>query len=524
MSKQNKRKSLPVKTAKYGVPNALINYYLVLFFTVFPLIFTNKFSNIRHDKLNFFLLLSCTVIFVELIAFIIAYYEKRRTGILTEKKWYQQLNFTDFAFGALIVLYILSTIFSKYPIESVTGTQGRNNGLLLFIVYFLIYIVISRFYVFKEYVFAVFACVCFAVFLLGILNFFYIDPLGMYAGYGKQVTNDFTSTIGNKNLMSAFCCLTAPAFLLLFMNTKNNILKYLYLAVSALGFASMLCSDSESGFLGFAPITALILLYYSRNVSMLKKFFTAISSMLLCAKLLRVFAYAVGDVKKDLGAMQTLFIYDNKILFAFALAVFISAGLYLLERKGNVHELPRVVPWILIGIYTAVLIMLITLFINYTFIDTDSKLDGIMTFFRFNEKWGTHRGYMWIKSFEIFKNSGIKNALFGCGPDTFFSAFSPYFGELYERFGNSSTNCAHNEYLNYLITTGVLGLSAYVAVFVSAVIKAVKTAPKNYLSLVFITPVVCYLFQSVVNIATPVVTPMLFVFLALSQAVVRKTN
>ena len=522
MSKKNKVKIQSVKAAKYNASNAMINYYLVLIFTAFPLFFTNKFSNIRHDKLNAFLVLSCTLVFVEFIIFIVSHFERKRVGDFPEEKWYKQLSFTDYAFGALIVLYILSTVFSKYPLESLTGTQGRNNGLLLFIVYFLIYIVISRFYYFKEYVFALAACGCLVVFLLGILNFFFIDPLGMYAGYSEKVAEDFTSTIGNKNLMSAFCCLTVPAFLLLFMNTKKSVLRYLYLVVSAVGFTAMLCADSESGFLGFVPILALTLLYYSRNVSMLRKFFVAVSAMLLCAKLLRVFSFVMQDVEKGFGTMQTLFIYNNKSFIVLAVTVLVSVGLYLMERKNGVLELPRAVPFVLIGIYALALIVLISLFVNYTFVDTESKLGGVMSFFRFDEKWGTHRGYMWIKSFEIFKTSGIKNALIGSGPDTFYSAFSPYFSELNERFGNSSTNCAHNEFLNYLITAGILGLAAYISVFVSAIIKAVKSAKENYLALVFIAPVICYFLQSVVNIATPITTPLLFVFLALSQAVARK--
>ena len=47
--------------------------------------------------------------------------------------------------------------------------------------------------------------------------------------------------------------------------------------------------------------------------------------------------------------------------------------------------------------------------------------------------------------------------LFGMGPDTFYFAFEPYFKEL-EEYGNSSTDAAHNENINYLITIGAAGL------------------------------------------------------------------
>lgn len=526
MSKKNKSKNAnkaKENTKKqYNVSNAVINYYLVLMFTVFPLFFTNQFSKIRHDKYYVYLALSGVLAVVEIIALLLSLSSNDSKRNLGQEKWYKQLSVPDYAFGALILVYIISTIFSVSPLDSFTGEAGRNNGLLIFIVFFLVYIIISRLYAFKEYVFVFVSGGSLAVYLLCILNFFYIDPLGMYRGYSLTTVKDFTATIGNKNIMSAFCCLTIPLFVMLFLNSKHKVFRYIYLAVGGIGFASMLCADSESGFLGLIPTLALILLYYSRNISMLRKFFTAIASMLIASKILILFSLAVKGVEKGFGTMQTIFIYDYKSLIAIVIVAGIAFGLWTLEKKNSGFTVPKAVPAVLIGIYAIAFIGIVSLFVKYSFIDTESKLGGIMTFFRFNEKWGTHRGYMWIKGWEIFKTSGVKNMLIGWGPDTFYMAFSPYFTELSEKFNNSSTNCAHNEFLNYLVTTGILGLGAYLTLFVSAIVRAVKTASKNPLAVVFAAPVVCYLFQSVVNIANPIVTPLLFIFLALSEAVVRK--
>ncbi len=509
---------------KYNVSKAVINYYLVLMFTVFPLFYTNQFSKIRHDKFYVYMGLSIALILLELVVLIINLFDKGRVRNLREKKWYQQLTVPDFAFTALIAVYVISTLLSKTPLDAFTGEAGRNNGLLIFILFFAVYLIISRLYRVKEYVFVVMAAGCFAVYLLSILNFFYIDPLNMYAGYDQNTIIDFTATIGNKNIMSAFCCLTTPLFMMLYMNRKHKTFKFVYLAVCGTGFASMLCSDSESGFLGFVPILALILLFYSRNISMLRKYFTAISSMLICSKLLIAFSLASRGVEKGFGTMQTLFIYDYKSLIAIVIMLVVVFALWYIEDKNSEVVIPKAVPIALGALYAVIFAVIVGLFVRYSFIDTNSKLGGVMTFFRFNEKWGTHRGFMWIKGWEIFKTSGVKNALIGSGPDTFYHMFLPYFSELSEKFNNSSTNCAHNEFLNYLVTTGVLGLGAYVTLFVSAVVRAVKAAKFNAMTVVFIAPVVCYLFQSVVNIANPIVTPILFIFLAMSEAMVRQAK
>lgn len=561
LSKNKKDKFLnKLSDNKYNVSNALVNYYLVLMFTLFPLYFSEKYSNIRHDKLNVYLLLSGLLIAFVGICRLISYFEKKRLEALPEEKWYKQLSVPDYAFGALILLYTLSTLLARIPVEAFFGasqfnsSSGRNNGLLIFIFFFFVYIVISRFFWAKEYVFACIAGGSLAVYLLGILNFFYMDifkvfgrEMSMYYGYGDATIKDFISTIGNKNIMSAFCCLTIPFLLMLYINSDKKRLKYFYLVSGGIGFSAMLCADSESGFLGLVPTLALILLFYSRKVSMLRKFFVALSAMFIAAKLLslvtvlvralekvpfivdKLFIYSMKDLAekgngKGFGTMQTLFIYDNKSLILIAVCVIAALGLWFLEKKKPDFTLPKAVPYALVAVYALAVAFLAGLFVKYSFLDTHSKLDGIMTFFRFDEKWGTHRGYMWIKAIEIFKNTNPKNILIGSGPDTFYMMFSPYFSELVQKFNNSSTNCAHNEFLNYLVTTGILGLGAYLTLFVSAIVRSVKTAAENPMSVVFIAPVVCYLFQSVVNIANPEVTPLLFIFLALSEAVVRKTR
>ena len=51
-----------------------------------------------------------------------------------EKKavpWYKKLSFTDYAFGAFILVCTISTVFSQDPYDAFFGISGRNNGLFL---------------------------------------------------------------------------------------------------------------------------------------------------------------------------------------------------------------------------------------------------------------------------------------------------------------------------------------------------------------------------------------------------------
>ena len=66
--KQNyAKKSNAVKIKEtYNVNNALLNYYLALMFTLFPLFYSNAYFNIRHDKYYLFIGLTAITIVVEL--------------------------------------------------------------------------------------------------------------------------------------------------------------------------------------------------------------------------------------------------------------------------------------------------------------------------------------------------------------------------------------------------------------------------------------------------------------------------
>lgn len=78
MKKQNETNNTEtVVKKKYGVSNTLVNYYLALMFTVFPLFFTEKFTNIRHDKLHVYLVLSCVLILSVGVTAVVGYFEKK---------------------------------------------------------------------------------------------------------------------------------------------------------------------------------------------------------------------------------------------------------------------------------------------------------------------------------------------------------------------------------------------------------------------------------------------------------------
>lgn len=505
---------------EYSLNSILVNLYLAAMFIIFPLYYTQQYSNIRHDKYDVFLVLSALLVVGEVfLLFALASKGKAKDNISA----YKTLTTTDYAMLALLLVYVVSTIFSAYREDAFTGEAGRNNGCLIMIVYVAVYFIITREFSHWEYLFAAFALGSGIVFLLAVLNFYYIDPLNMYVGYEPADVENFSSTIGNKNLVSSFICVCLPALMLLFMNTKSRLLSAIYFIAEVLGFSALMVSDSDSGFVGFFALLLLVLVYYIRKPNYMFKYFLSLFSMLLGAKVLFVFSVAAQGKVKELSSIPSFFVYTNGLSFVLILLTLILCGVFfIISRKNAEALLPKAVFYAAAAVVAACFLAVVYMIIKYTFIDTTSELNGISSYFRFDDKWGTHRGYIWRKSFEIFLDANIKDKLIGCGPDTLVYPFTPFFAELASRFGNDSTNCAHNEYLNYLVTTGILGLAAYLAVIASFIVRAVKYAKHNPLIIVCAGSVICYSIQAIANITQPITTPLFILMLCIGEALCRQ--
>lgn len=530
-AKPNKKQNT-YKIPKYTVKEALVNYYLFIMFALFPLFFSNRFFNIRHDKFYFFIILTGALLVAELL--IIATNTIDNTATVNQTKeradklpLYKTLSFTDWAVLAFLAVCIISTLLSDHPYEAFFGeslsaaSAGRNSGLLLIIFYVVAYFLITRLFHYFEYVFVAFACGSALVFILAILNSFYIDPFQMFVGLDEHQQIIFTSTIGNINLLSSFICVALPVMITLSVHTQKNSLRALYLVVSGIGFASLMVADSDSGILGLGGFLIIYLIWYSRRIDRLKRYFLAVSVMLIFSKLLRLFSLIMNDRNKGMDTYQSFFVYSNSSYILLAAIGLITIGLYLLDSKKPGITLSKAVPITLTVIFALIAAAVISIVVYFSCIDTKTDLGNLNTLLRFNDKWGTHRGFMWIRSMWIFGDFSFIDKIFGCGPDTFYFAFSPYFEEL-TKFGDSSTNAAHNEYINYLITVGIAGLAAYLAIVGGAIARAVKTAKQNPLAIVFVSAVICYSVQAVVNISQPITTPLFIIFIALCEALSSK--
>ena len=113
--------------------------------------------------------------------------------------------------------------------------------------------------------------------------------------------------------------------------------------------------------------------------------------------------------------------------------------------------------------------------------------------------------------------------LFGYGPDTFgIITVNNYYEEMASRFFEKFDS-AHNEYLQYFITIGFVGLTAYLCLLFTSIIEMFNACSKNSFLIAISFSVICYAAQAVVNISVPIVAPIMFTLLMIGVAAARQT-
>ena len=529
----------------YTLMNSIVTVFLLMMFAAFPLFvslyidgqfpfihFDDGFVGIRHQKYYFFVVMAALALIAELML-MLTNSSREPDGKALKKPLFRSLSFTDVAAAALALSCALSTLLSPYielafwgEISLGSFSVGRNNGLFLILFYVMVYFLITRLYRYREFVFTALAAVCGIVYLLTVLNGFYIDPLNMLEQFKTSqpsVYMEFFSTIGNKNMLASFICVTLPVSFVMFILSESIWKKVIYICSTGLGAMAMIIGDSDSALLGTAVFLAVILVVFARYPARLKQYFLALTFMLGSVSLLRLFSLLMNDKYKELGELTKGILFSDKLYIFVVAAAVITVLLYILDGRKPDLTLPKAIPVAIGAFFGCAALAAFGVFLWFSVVDTETDLGSMEKLLRMNDAWGTHRGIMWLRSFKIFGEASVWQKLFGLGPDTFYFAFEPYFSQL-EEYGNSSTDAAHNEYINYLITIGAAGLAAYLSFVGGALVRGLKAAKRNPLVLPCAAAVIAYLAQATVNIALPISTPLLIIFVSLCEAFARQAR
>ena len=442
---------------------------------------------------------------------------------------------TDVFFFAFLIVATISTIGSQFPKESFYGNAGRNQGLECIIFYFLSYIAITRTYIFKRWHFDFMIYSCVFACIWAFTDFLALDIFHFLDGVNGVQRIMFTSSIGNLNTFTNYSGMGLAVACVLFCNEINLKKTIVYGVCIFWCLVGCICGRADNAVLSIITIYAVLPFFIFNNRRGLSRFLIMVALIFISF----MFIYLTAPLSKETyfqelrGSFMMSLIKIAPIRFLAIPFTLIAGGVtyYLMIKKPvydtvnvgtNLNPLDSPVSkwykraWgIMLGVvFLFVLIVAIDLNIthNEARVAIWSKIPSYNQLI-FNDDWGTHRGHNWRIAMTNFRDFNLFKKLFGYGPDTYLIITErSFYEDMINRYGEIYDS-AHNEYINYLLCEGLLGLITYLGTFISALVLSFKDAKKNPLVLAAFMAVLSYMVQAVVNIAIPITTPIFFTFM-----------
>ena len=142
--------------------------------------------------------------------------------------------------------------------------------------------------------------------------------------------------------------------------------------------------------------------------------------------------------------------------------------------------------------------------------------------FPLEDSFGTNRGYIWKRTLLNFKELPLWQKLFGYGPNCFYQSLQQRFGaEMHELFDSPFLD-AHNEALQILAITGILGLASYLGMQLSLLASCLRKCRLDGIFLAGSVGITAYLLQGLVNNPSIFTLPPFFLFLGILENRLRK--
>ena len=412
------------------------------------------------------------------------------------------------ALGAFVLTGLLSTVLSLSPVASLWGLGGYYGGFMMVLFTAAGYLAVRAFApqgLLNGLTFCV-GLTTIVVTVLYVLNIFNIDLIGAYEDTAVVERAQFFSTLGQKNFNAGFMAFALPLVFYAFLVARGPRHTLFYGVPAFFGGLALAVVDAEGLALG---IGAAVL------VLMCQKIFTTRTVRRL-AVLGAFFFFHAGwmqymrDHVYTQGGTPMLAALGRVAAAGFVLC----AALWALLRFGlGRREIPL---WRIGRVVAAVLVtaglLLYALANFWPGFPSLGRLDDILII---NDDWGTSRGTAWRITWCTWLDQPLWRKWFGVGTGMMHTAMVEWAGSgLTARM--KTFYAAHNEYLEQLLTTGILGLGAWMWFIVSHLRRAARNWLRPGVAPVTLA-LVSYLAQAAVSIRVSMIFPEIMLLFALLQ-------
>lgn len=519
-----------------SIISGVISFFLSILVVVFPLIYHKSYTDILETKYKCYYLSTLGMMVVLLILSIIMMiidqmefkgeHTKNFFSALLPSRWKDTFCAPDVAILLFWVIAAISTLQSDYLFEAFWGNEGRYTGLFLLTLYTAVYFIVSRFWKVKGWILEAFLISGLIMCYIGITDYFQLDILDFRGAIKPEQSASFTSTIGNINTYTAYVALLMAVSAAMFATAKNTLRVIWYYVCMVVAFFAIIMGCSDNAYLAIGALFGFLPFILFKSRTGIRRYLLMAASFITVIQCIDFINQRFADKVIGLDSLFRVIANFSALPVVMALAWVLTLGLYVWDKKRN-RKSDDAGVW-LVRVWALVLVLgvlaLCMMFYDVNVAGNTQRYGSLGSYLLFNDRWGTNRGYIWKKSVELYRNFPIMHKIFGYGPDTFGILTSNYIRFDMINATGQIFDSAHNEYLQYFVTVGPIGLAAYVAYLFSAGWKMVKTRANNGYISGCLFAVLCYGVQALVNLSLPMATPMMLLLLSIGIAAGRTTK
>ncbi len=434
-----------------------INFIIIICLIVLvPITFFINYFSLFHFHSTFSFKIHQVLTYILPIEIIIYFYKLFTKQI--------RMNIFDLLVYLLILFGVISTIYAVDPNLALWGSKYRFEGLVQICAYYFLFLN-SRFITKKDLVIKIIN----TLIIIGIIQFIYSFLQVFVRGNYVYVKYEYvyyraSGFIGHPNMLGSYIVLTLLLALgMYFLHDKH---KKFYLISSILLYTNLILAQSTGPFYGFivALIFMFVYLFIKKKVN--------IRQILISLVVIIVGLISVSSISRLWCEAKFYDHYrDDFTIVGDIKDTFITiADLFKLEHETNAYGINHI------------------------------------------EEYGSNRIWLWTRSLKMVP----KYWLHGTGIDNFGITFTKSLDESDRNIfylGGAYFDRAHNEYLQLLVTQGVLALVTYLIFLFMVFWNGVRS--KDTLVWVLIFSFVGYAVQAFTNISVYNVAPFFYIVMGM---------